>query len=189
MTKLVRSLIRKEGRGAKAPASPRPNFLSRLGLSRLGRTGRGYASAGVGVVAAAVVVVSLLTSLAPDSDRPTPTELVDRILPGVVERVDEQVSTLLEGGNETVRNTVRTVREGLTAATSGLPRLELAKAREGAADRTTGAGSPSPSPAAPSTASNAAPSSSGGPSQDASDSTSGPASTPHSHTSVAINAG
>jgi hypothetical protein len=37
-------------------------------------------------------VVSLLTWLAPDSDRPLPLELVDRALPGAVEQVEEQTA-------------------------------------------------------------------------------------------------
>jgi hypothetical protein len=46
-------------------------------------------SAGAVVVA---VVVSLLTWLAPDCDRPLPLELVDRALPGAVEQVEEQTA-------------------------------------------------------------------------------------------------
>jgi hypothetical protein len=45
-----------------------------------------------GAVVVAVVVVSLLTWLAPDCDRPLPLELVDRALPGAVEQVEEQTA-------------------------------------------------------------------------------------------------
>src|SRR4028119_220433 len=56
-----------EGRGDKAPVLlARQNRLAK----RLGRASRGYVLAGAGVVVGAVVVVSLLSWLAPDSDRP-----------------------------------------------------------------------------------------------------------------------
>ena len=123
MPKLVQKLIRKEGRGVFAPALPR----LKTRFMRLGRpTNRGSLSAGAGVVAAAVVVVSLLTWLAPDSDRPVPLQLVDRVLPGVAEQVEEQAAALIEGGKEVVQSAARNVREGvlgagLRAAQDGIP--------------------------------------------------------------------
>jgi hypothetical protein len=121
--KLVQKLIRKEGRGIFAPALPR----LKARLMRLGRlANRGSLSAGAGVVAAAVVVVSLLTWLAPDSDRPVPLQLVDRVLPGVAEQVEEQAAALIEGGKEVAQSAARNVREGvlgagLRAAQDGIP--------------------------------------------------------------------
>jgi hypothetical protein len=121
--KLVQKLIRKEGRGENAPALPR----LKARLMRLGRlANRGSLSAGAGVVAAAVVVVSLLTWLAPDSDRPVPLQLVDRVLPGVAEQVEEQAAALIEGGKEVAQSAARNVREGvlgagLRAAQDGIP--------------------------------------------------------------------
>ena len=113
MLKVVQKLIRKEGRGVFAPALPRRKaFLERLGRP----ASRGSLFAGAGVVAAAVVVVSLLTWLAPDSDRPVPLQLVDHVLPGAVEQVEEQAAALIEGSKETVQNTVRNVREGVVGA-------------------------------------------------------------------------
>ena len=123
MPKLVQKLIRKEGRGVFAPALPR----LKTRFMRLGRpTNRGSLSAGAGVVAAAVVVVSLLTWLAPDSDRPVPLQLVDRVLPGVAEQVEEQAAALIEGGKEVAQSAARNVREGvlgagLRAAQAGIP--------------------------------------------------------------------
>ena len=108
-----------EDRGDKAPV-----LLAGRGkgfLGRLGSAGRGYALAGAGVVAAAVVAVSLLSWLAPDSDRPiaSPLEAVGRVAGGVVEQVDDQVEALLGTYGE---NTVlRSVREGLVAASSATP--------------------------------------------------------------------
>jgi hypothetical protein len=121
--KLVQKLICKEGRGLFAPALPR----LKARLIRLGRPAhRGSLSAGAGVVAAAVVVVSLLTWLAPDSDRPVPLQLVDRVLPGVAEQVEEQAAALIEGGKEVAQSAARNVREGvlgagLRAAQDGIP--------------------------------------------------------------------
>jgi hypothetical protein len=121
--KLVQKLIRKEGRGVFAPALPR----LKARLMRLGRlANRGSLSAGAGVVAAAVVVVSLLTWLAPDSDRPVPLQLVDRVLPGVAEQVEEQAAALIEGGKEVAQSAARNVRggvlgAGLRAAQDGIP--------------------------------------------------------------------
>jgi len=121
--KLVQKLARKEGRGVFAPALPR----LKARFMRLGRhANRGALSAGTGVVAAAVVVVSLLTWLAPDSDRPVPLQLVDRVLPGVAEQVEEQAAALIEGGKEVAQSAARNVREGvlgagLRAAQDGIP--------------------------------------------------------------------
>ena len=106
MLTLVQKLIRKEGRGEKAPALPR----------LLGHHSRGSLSAGAGVLAAVVVVVSLLTWLAPDSDRPLPLELVDRVLPSTAEQVEEQAAALIEGGKEAVQSVVQNVREGVVGA-------------------------------------------------------------------------
>jgi hypothetical protein len=101
LLKLVRR--KEEDRGEKAPVllrGPRTGLL--LLLRRLGSTSRGYALAGAGVVVGAVVVVSLLSWLAPDSDRPVghPLEVVERVAGGVLEQVDGQVAALLgtEGG-------------------------------------------------------------------------------------------
>ncbi|MCA1716511.1 MAG: hypothetical protein LC781_06470 [Actinobacteria bacterium] len=116
---MMLKLVRKEGedRGSKAPVLlARPNSLAR----RLGRASRGYVLAGAGVVVAAVGFVSLLSWLAPDSDRPIghPLEVVERILPGVLEQVDDQVAALLGTEGETV---LRDVRENLTAVSSRIP--------------------------------------------------------------------
>jgi hypothetical protein len=109
-----------EDRGAKAPVllGPRAGLL--LLLRRLGSKSRGYALAGAGVVAGAVVVVSLLSWLAPDSDRPiaSPLEVVGRVAGGVLEQVDDQVAALLGTGGETV---LRDVRENLTAVGARIP--------------------------------------------------------------------
>jgi hypothetical protein len=115
----VRKDQEQEDRGERAPV-----LLAGRGkgfLGRLGSAGRGYALAGAGVVAAAVVAVSLLSWLAPDSDRPiaSPLEAVGRVAGGVIEQVDDQVEALLGTYGE---NTVlRSVREGLVAASSATP--------------------------------------------------------------------
>ena len=110
MSKLVQKLIRKEGRGEFAPAFPRPkNLLESFPRPASG----GSLFAGAGVLAAVVVVVSLLTWLAPDSDRPVPLDLVDRVLPGVAEQIEEQVGALFEEGKEAAQSAVRNVREGM----------------------------------------------------------------------------
>jgi hypothetical protein len=114
MLKVIRDSSR--GRGIKAPALSRPNLL--LGRRRGDNHRSLFASAGV--IAAAVVVVSFLTWLAPDSDRPMPLQVVDRVLPGVAEQIEEQAATVFEGSKETVQNTVRNVREGLAGAGSGI---------------------------------------------------------------------
>ena len=119
LVKLVRKEQERaeEDRGKKAPVLlARQNRLAK----RLGRASRGYVLAGAGVVVGAVVVVSLLSWLAPDSDRPVghPLEVVERVADGVLEQVDEQVATLLgtEGGT-----VLRDVRENLTAVGSRIP--------------------------------------------------------------------
>src|SRR5918998_3162764 len=117
MLKFIRDSSR--GRGTKAPALARPNVL----LGRRGGDKHRSLFAGTGVIAAAVVVVSFLTWLAPDSDRPIPLQVVDRVLPGVAEQIEERTATLFEGGKETVHNTVRNVREGLAGTGSGIARI------------------------------------------------------------------
>jgi hypothetical protein len=122
MPKPMLKLVRKEeeqeeDRGAKAPVLlARPNPLAR----RLGRASRGYVLAGAGVVVAAVGFVSLLSWLAPDSDRPiaSPLEVVGRVADGVLEQVDDQVAALLGTEGETV---LRDARENLTAVGSRIP--------------------------------------------------------------------
>jgi hypothetical protein len=119
MLKLVRKEDEEQGedRGTKPPVlrGPRPGLL--LLLRRLGRTSRGYALAGAGVVVGAVVVVSLLSWLAPDSDRPMghPLETVGWVAGGVLEQVDDQVEALLGTDGETV---LQDVRENLAAVSS-----------------------------------------------------------------------
>ncbi len=167
-------------RGEKAPVLlARPNRLAK----RLGRASRGYVLAGAGVVVGAVTVVSLLSWLAPDSDRPVghPFEVVGRAAGGVLEQVDEQVATLLGTDGETV---LRSVREGLAAASSATP--WPGNPAEIAASPYSGKASPDDS-AFPSTDDAAAPtrveSSSApdeAPSQPASSAPSGPSETPTS---------
>src|SRR5919107_1761958 len=112
----VRKDQEEEDRGEKAPVLL--TALSRGLLQRLGSAGKGYALAGAGVVAAAVVAVTLLSWLAPDSDRPiaSPLEAVGRVASEVIEQVDDQVEALLGTYGE---NTVlRSVRQGLASASS-----------------------------------------------------------------------
>ena len=121
LKRLMPKPVRKEeDRGTKAPVllSALPGLLPLL--RRLGSAGRGYALAGAGVVVGAVVVVSLLSWLAPDSDRPIghPLEVVGRVAGGVLEQVDDQVEALLGTDGETV---LQSVREGLAAASSATP--------------------------------------------------------------------
>ena len=117
----VRKEQEQEDRGQEAPV-----LLAARGkglLGRLGSAGRGYALAGAGVVVASVVAVSLLSWLAPDSDRPiaSPLEVVGRVAGGVIEQVDDQVEALLGSYGE---NTVlRSVREGMVAASTASPWL------------------------------------------------------------------
>jgi hypothetical protein len=117
LLKLVRKDEQEEDRGKKPPVLlARPNRLAK----RLGRASRGYALAGAGVVVGAVGFVSLLSWLAPDSDRPIghPLEVVERLAGGVLEQVDDQVAALLGTEGETVS---RDVRENLTAVGSRIP--------------------------------------------------------------------
>jgi len=120
MLKLVRKEEQEEDRGAEAPVLRGPRTGLLLLLRRLGSKSRGYALAGAGVVVGAVVVVSLLSWLAPNSDRPiaSPLEAVGRVASGVLEQVDEQVEALLGTDKGTV---LRSVREGLAAAGSATP--------------------------------------------------------------------
>ncbi len=118
---MIRSLVR--GRGFFAPALfARPKAL----LGRLVRASGGYALLGAGVVVAAVVVVSLLTFLAPDSDRPLigrPIGAVQSVLPEALEQVEDrvvQVATLLGVDEESIQNAGENMRAGLAAARSGL---------------------------------------------------------------------
>lgn len=118
MRKLMLELIRKESRGFYAPA-----LLARLKLLlRFGRASRGYVATAASVAVAAVVVVTLLTWLAPDSDKPIPVDVVDRILPGALGHVDEQVAALVKVSKEAV---LQNVREGLVAVGSGISILYL----------------------------------------------------------------
>ncbi len=120
--KMLKRVLRKEkeDRGPNAPVllSTLPGL--RPLLRRLGGTSRGYALAGAGVVVGAVVVVSLLSWLAPDSDRPIghPLETLGQVTSGVLEQVDDQVEALLGTDGETV---LESVREGLVAARSATP--------------------------------------------------------------------
>jgi hypothetical protein len=124
MPKLISNIGK--GRGAKAPALlARPKALLKALLVRLGRSSRGYVFLSAGVIAAAVAVVSLLTFLAPDSDRPfigRPIQAVQNVLPGVLEQVEggvAQAATLLGVDQESVQNVRENLREGLAAAHSG----------------------------------------------------------------------
>jgi len=121
MLKMISNVVR--GRGEKAPALfARPKAL----LGRLARASRGYALMGAGVIAAAVVVVSLLTFLAPDSDRPLigrPIGAVQSVVPGVLEQVEDRVvqaATLLAVDKESIQNVGENMSAGLAAARSGI---------------------------------------------------------------------
>ncbi len=115
----VRKEQEQEDRSERAPVLLAA--LSRGLLRRLGSAGRGYALAGVGVVAAAVAAVSLLSWLAPDSDRPiaNPLEAVGRAAGEVIEQVDDRVEALLGTAGENI--VLRSVRDGLAAAGSVTP--------------------------------------------------------------------
>ncbi len=124
MPKLTRNIFK--GRGAKAPAlRARPKALLKAFLGRLGRSSGGYVFLSAWVVAAVVAVVSLLTFLAPDSDRPfigRPVQAVQSMLPGVLEQVEggvAQAAMLLSADQESVQNVRMNLREGLAAARSG----------------------------------------------------------------------
>ena len=121
MLKMISNVVR--GRGEKAPALfARPKAL----LGGLARASRGYALMGAGVIAAAVVVVSLLTFLAPDSDRPLigrPIGAVQSVVPGVLEQVEDRVAqaaTLLGVDKESIQNVGENMSAGLAAARSGI---------------------------------------------------------------------
>src|SRR5918994_3010383 len=177
MLKPMLKLVRKdeqqeeEDRGLKTPAlllAARTGLLRLVG--RVGRAGRGYALAGAGVVAAAVVAVSLLSWLAPDSDRPmaSPLEVVGRVAGGVIEQVDDQVGALLLGGTDGENTVLRSVREGLATATSATP--WSGKSTEVAAGPSTGPGGSSSSATPPARGEDSASGSDGAPLQPASSS-------------------
>src|SRR5918994_5154333 len=134
---MLKQLARKkheqeEGQGSYAPALLAAHTgLLRL-VRRLGHASRGYVLAGVGVVAAAVMAVSLLSWLAPDSDRPIGHPL---------EVVVEQVVALIGGDGETV---LSSARQGVEAAGSRIP-WAGERLREIATDRSASAG-PAPVP-------------------------------------------
>src|SRR3954468_19277140 len=112
MTSLLERLFKK-GRGVKASVL----LAHRKHTTRVGQASRGYVFAGAGVVVALVSVVSLLTWLEPDSDKPSPFKVVDNLLPEVVKQVDGQGATLLRVDKDTglanVPTTLASVREGL----------------------------------------------------------------------------
>src|SRR5919112_3890747 len=121
MLKMISNVVR--GRGVTAPALfARPKAL----LGRLVRASGGYVLMGAGVVGAAVVVVSLLTFLAPDSDRPLigrPIGAVQSVLPGVLEQVEDRVvqaAMLLGVDKESIQNVGDNMSAGLAAARSGI---------------------------------------------------------------------
>src|SRR5918994_2742097 len=134
---MLKQLARKkheqeEGQGSYAPALLAAHTgLLRL-VRRLGHASRGYVLAGVGVVAAAVMAVSLLSWLAPDSDRPIGHPL---------EVVAEQVVALIGADGETV---LSSARQGVLAAGSRIP-WAGERLREIATDRSASAG-PAPVP-------------------------------------------
>jgi hypothetical protein len=108
------------------PGPPRCTLRSPTALSEtLGRASRGHLFAGAGVVAAAVVLVSVLTWWnGMKTPMSYPMEAVERVLPaGVAEQVEEQAVTLMEGSTEALRSSVRSVSEGLAGAGLGIGRL------------------------------------------------------------------
>src|ERR687894_374331 len=124
MLKQVVPKEEEEGGGVRTPAL----LAARMSLlRRLGRAGRWYTLAGAGVVAAAVVMVSLLSWLAPDSDRPIGHPL---------EVVVKQVVSLIGADGETV---LSSAREGVAAAGSRIP-WAGERLREIATDRSASAG-------------------------------------------------
>src|ERR671916_2086611 len=129
LTKLARKKHeqKEEGRGVRAPAL----LVGCTGLVRFvrrsGHASRGYVLAGVGVVAAAVIAVSLLSWLAPDSDRPIGHPL---------EVVVEQVVALIGADGETVRSSAG---QGVAAAGSRIP-WAGERLREIATDRSASVG-------------------------------------------------
>ena len=150
MLKPMLKLIRNRGRGLKAPAlAARPNLFTRLL-----RSTRGYAFLGVSVSVAAVVVVSLLTWLSGYVDNAIgrPTEVVKRVLPGVLEQVDDQLATLIGAEDEgTLQGAVlRSARDGLATVSSVLPRSGTPR-EAAAANRSTNAPSDPQSSSGPTT--------------------------------------
>src|SRR5829696_1632224 len=148
--------VRKEGGGGRGFRAPALLLFAHASLSvrRLGRASRGYVLAGTGVVAAAVVFVSLLSWLAPDSDRPidSPLEVIERVAGGVLEQVDEQVTAVLGTDGESV---LRSVSEDVAAAGTRIPWVGE-RLRQIATDRSASAG-PAPVPAAVRVTPNTAP--------------------------------
>ncbi len=141
-------LIRNRGRGLKAPALlARPNLFTRLVHAT-----RGYAFLGVSVSVAAVVVVSLLTWLSGYVDNAIgrPTEVIERVLPGVLEQVDDQLATLIGADEGTVQGAVlRSAREGLAAVSSAIP--QPGTPREATANPSTNATTNPPAASDPTT--------------------------------------
>jgi hypothetical protein len=105
MAWLLKLVRKEEGWGVKAPA-----LFARLKRTRgVGRASRGYLFASAGVAVTLVAVVSFLTWLSPASDKPNPLKVVDHFLPGVIQKVDSQASTLLEVNKDPVLANVPTV--------------------------------------------------------------------------------
>ncbi|HLL39352.1 MAG TPA: hypothetical protein VK357_06755, partial [Rubrobacteraceae bacterium] len=148
MLKPMLKLIRNRGRGSKAPA-----VLDRSNLfTRLVRSTRGYAFLGASVSVAAVVVVSLLTWLSGFVDNAIgrPTEVIERVLPGVLEQVDDQLATLIGTEEGTVQGAVlRSAREGLAAAVGSTIPMPGTPREATAANRSTSATSNPPASSGP----------------------------------------
>ena len=153
---MLKQPVYKEGGGGRGSKAPALLLFTRASLfvRRLGRASRGYVLAGTGVVAAAVVFVSLLSWLAPDSDRPidSPLEVIERVAGGVLEQVDEQVTAVLGTDGESV---LRSVSEDVAAAGTRIP-WAGERLRQIATDRSASAG-PAPVPAAVRVTPNTAP--------------------------------
>src|SRR5829696_8725594 len=137
---MLKQPVRKEGGGGRGSKAPALLLFTRASLfvRRLGRASRGYVLAGTGMVAAAVVFVSLLSWLAPDSDRPidSPLEVIERVAGGVLEQVDEQVTAVLGTDGESV---LRSVSEDVAAAGTRIP-WAGERLRQIATDRSASAG-------------------------------------------------
>ena len=144
---MLKQPVRKEGGGGRGFRAPALLLFAHASLfvRRLERASRGYVLAGTGVVAAAVVFVSLLSWLAPNSDRPidSPLEVIERVAGGVLEQVDEQVTAVLGTDGESV---LRSVSEDVAAAGTRIPWVGE-RLRQIATDRSASAG-PAPVPAA-----------------------------------------
>src|SRR5215211_143316 len=153
---MLKQPVYKEGGGGRGSKAPALLLFTRASLfvRRLGRASRGYVLAGTGVVAAAVVFVSLLSWLAPNSDRPidSPLEVIERVAGGVLEQVDEQVTAVLGTDGESV---LRSVSEDVAAAGTRIP-WAGERLRQIATDRSASAG-PAPVPAAVRVTPNTAP--------------------------------